>query len=112
MGANVRPEIPPGGKAESPQQIPPGLAAEPQASWAQTQADQVALLGAGVAFFGFLALFPTLIALVLAYGLFADPATIAAQVQSMGAALPPDVQKLITDQVIAQSQKTGALTSV
>ena len=66
--------------------------------------------GAGVAFFGFLALFPTLIALVLAYGLFADPATIAAQVQSLGAALPPDVQKLITDQVTAQSQKTGALS--
>jgi membrane protein len=111
MSADVRPEIPPGGKAERPQQIPRrGWQQILKRSWAQTQADQVPLLGAGVAFFGFLALFPTLIALVLAYGLFADPATIAAQVQSMGAALPPDVQKLITDQVLAQSQKTGALS--
>jgi membrane protein len=111
MSADVRSEIPPGGKAERPQQIPRhGWQQILKRSWAQTQADQVPLLGAGVAFFGFLALFPTLIALVLAYGLFADPATIAAQVQSLGAALPPDVQKLITDQVTAQSQKTGALS--
>jgi membrane protein len=111
MSAVVRPEIPPGGKAERPQQIPrQGWQQILKRSWAQTQADQVPLLGAGVAFFGFLALFPTLIAMVLAYGLFADPATIAAQVQSLGAALPPEVQKLITDQVTAQSQKTGALS--
>ena len=35
------------------------------------------LLAAGVAFYGFLALFPALIALVLIYGLVADPAQIA-----------------------------------
>ena len=111
MSAVVRPDIPPGGKAERPQQIPrQGWLQILKRSWAQTQADQIPLMGAGVAFFGFLALFPTLIALVLAYGLFADPATIAAQVESLGAALPPDVQKLITDQVTAQSQKTGALS--
>lgn len=79
-------------------------------SWTQTQADQIPLLAAGVAFFGFLALFPTLIALVLAYGLFADPSTIAAQIQSLGSALPPDVQELIIDQVGARSQQTGALS--
>lgn len=107
----ARAELPPGAKAEKPHQIPrQGWLQILKRSWAQTQADQVPLLGAGVAFFGFLALFPTLIALVLAYGLFADPATIAAQVQSLGAALPPDVQKLITDQVTQRSQQTGALS--
>lgn len=79
-------------------------------SWTQTQSDQIPLLAAGVAFFGFLALFPTMIALVLAYGLFADPATIAAQVNSLGSALPAEVQQLITDQVTARSQETGALS--
>lgn len=104
-------DLPPGAKAERPQDIPRrGWLQVLKRSWAQTQTDQVPLLGAGVAFFGFLALFPTLIALVLAYGLFADPATIAEQVQSLGAALPPDVQKLIIDQVTARSQQTGALS--
>lgn len=79
-------------------------------SWTRTQTDQIPLLGAGVAFYGFLALFPTLIALVLAYGLFADPSTIAAQVDSLGGALPPDVRKLITDQITARSQQTAALS--
>lgn len=79
-------------------------------SWTRTQADQIPLLGAGVAFYGFLALFPTLIALVLAYGLFADPSTIAAQVDSLGGALPPDVRTLITEQITTRAQQTGALS--
>ena len=79
-------------------------------SWSRTQADQIPLLGAGVAFYAFLALFPTLIALVLAYGLFADPSTIAAQVNSLGAELPPDVKQLIAKQITAGTQRTGALS--
>lgn len=79
-------------------------------SWTKTQTDQIPLLGAGVAFYGFLALFPTVIALVLAYGLFADPSTIATQVDSLGSALPPDVRKLIVEQITIRSQQTGALS--
>ncbi|MFT4164978.1 MAG: YhjD/YihY/BrkB family envelope integrity protein [Microlunatus sp.] len=79
-------------------------------SWTRTQADQIPLLGAGVAFYGFLALFPTLIALVLAYGLFADPSTIAAQVEALGSALPPDVKNLIIEQITERSRQTGALS--
>ena len=48
--------------------------------WAEAKVDQVPLMGAGVAFYAFLALFPALIALVTLYGLFADPAVIADQV--------------------------------
>jgi membrane protein len=103
--------LPPGAKAERPQDIPHrGWLQILRRSWAQTQADQILLLGAGVAFFGFLALFPALIALVLAYGLFADPATIATQIQSLGGALPPDVQKLMIDQLTARTQQTRALS--
>lgn len=107
----TRGTLPPGAKAETPRQIPrQGWLQILRRSWAQTQSDQVPLLGAGVAFFGFLSLFPTLIAVVLAYGLFADPATITAQVQSLGGGLPPDVQELIINQVTAQSEHTGALS--
>lgn len=104
-------ELPPGAKAVRPQDIPrQGWVQILRRSWAQTQADQIPLLGAGVAFYGFLALFPTLIALVLAYGLFADPATIAAQVDSLGSTLPDPVKDLITQQLTERSQQTGALS--
>jgi membrane protein len=101
----------PGAEAGRPQDIPRrGLVQILQRSWAQTTEDQIPLLAAGVAFFGFLALFPTLIALVLAYGLFADPSTIATQIDSLGGALPTEVKGLIVTQLTEQSQRTGALS--
>ena len=95
----------PGSDAETPQDIPrQGWLQILKRAWAQTTEDQVPLLGAGVAFFGFLALFPSLIALVLAYGLFADPGTIATQIDSLGSALPAEVKTLIIDQLTAQAK--------
>ncbi|HEY5980525.1 MAG TPA: YhjD/YihY/BrkB family envelope integrity protein [Microlunatus sp.] len=108
--ATGRPQ-PPGAEADRPQDIPHrGWVQILKRSWAQATEDQIPLLGAGVAFFGFLALFPTLIALVLAYGLFADPSTIADQVSSAGGALPAEVKDLIVTQLTEQSQRTGALS--
>jgi membrane protein len=106
----ARPQ-PPGAQAERPQDIPRrGWVQILKRSWAQTTEDQIPLLSAGVAFFGFLALFPSLIALVLAYGLFADPSTIATQIDSLGTALPAEVKDLIITQLTEQSQRTGALS--
>jgi len=106
----ARPQAP-GAEAERPQDIPRrGWVQILKRSWAQTTEDQIPLIGAGVAFFGFLALFPSLIALVLAYGLFADPSTIATQIDSMGTALPAEVKDLIITQLTEQSQRTGALS--
>ena len=102
---------PPGAEDEQPQDIPKrGWLQILKRSWAQTTEDQIPLIGAGVAFFGFLALFPSLIALVLAYGLFADPSTIATQINSLGSALPTEVKDLIVTQLTEQSQRTGALS--
>jgi membrane protein len=67
------------------------------------------LLAAGVAFYAFLSIFPALIALVSIYGLFADPATIANQLNSMTAALPEEARKIITDQVTQQASRRTAL---
>ena len=101
----------PGAEAERPQDIPRrGWLQILKRSWAQTTEDQIPLIGAGVAFFGFLALFPSLIALVLAYGLFADPSTIATQIDSMGTALPAEVKDLVITQLTEQSQRSGALS--
>ena len=41
------------------------------------------IIGGGVAFFGFLAIFPALIALISIYGLVASPATVADQVDNL-----------------------------
>jgi membrane protein len=78
----------PGGKAERPAQIPArGWTQVAKRGWKEAKADQVPLLAAGVAFYAFLAIFPALIAIVSIYGLFADPSTIANQLNSITAAL-------------------------
>src|SRR5262245_30463414 len=52
----------PGAHAERPSQIPArGWKQVAKRGWAEAKADQVPLLGAGVAFFAFLALFPAVI---------------------------------------------------
>lgn len=90
----------PGNQADRPQQIPrQGWVQIAKRGWAEAKADQVPLLGAGVAFFGFLALFPALAAIVGLYGLFADPATIAAQVDQITQTLPEQARTLLTDQI-------------
>ena len=67
------------------------------------------LLGAGVAFYAFLALFPSLIAMVLIYGLVAEPAQIGNQVGQLGGALPEDARKIITDQLqFVSTRQIGA----
>lgn len=94
----------PGGAADKPTQIPAkGWLQVVKRGFAEAGADQVPLLGAGVAFFAFLALFPAVIAVVSLYGFFADPATIVDQVKSMTSALPEQARSLITDQVTSRA---------
>ena len=93
-----------GGDAEKPTEIPArGWFQIVKRGWAEAKTDQVPLLGAGVAFYAFLALFPALIALVTLYGLFADPGVIAEQVNAL-TALPAEVRQLIVDQINNQNQ--------
>ena len=102
----------PGSDAERPTEIPPkGWFQVDKRGWKEAKADQVPFLSAGVAYYAFLALFPALLALVSLYGLVADPATIAAQIDSLaGGALPAEVQKLITDQINLVASRRGALS--
>ena len=100
----------PGGKAERPSDIPArGWLQIAKRGWREAKADQVQLLAAGVAFYAFLAIFPGLIAVVSIYGLFADPATIVNQLNSLTAALPEEASKVITDQVTALSTRRQTL---
>lgn len=101
----------PGGEAERPTQIPPkGWVQVVKRGWKEATADQVPLLSAGVAFYAFLALFPALIAIVSLYGIFADPTTIAAQIESLGQTLPEAARQLIVDQVNQLAGRRRALS--
>jgi membrane protein len=100
----------PGSKAERPTEIPArGWIQVVKRGWKEAKADQVPLLAAGVAFYAFLAIFPALIAVVSIYGLFADPSTIANQLNSLTAALPDEAARIITDQVTALSTRRQTL---
>jgi membrane protein len=101
----------PGGEAERPTQIPArGWLQVAKRGWKEAKADHVPLLSAGVAYYAFMAIFPALIALVAIYGLFADPATIATQLNSLTEALPPDARKIIIDQVTMLAARRAALS--
>ena len=102
----------PGQDADKPTEIPAkGWLQIVKRGWAEAKIDQVPLLGAGVAFYAFLALFPAIIALVTLYGLFADPAVIADQVNSLSA-LPAEVRQLVVDQVQSRNQAALGWASV
>ncbi len=91
---------PPGVEADRPTEIPAkGWRQVLTRGWKEAQSDQVPLLAGGVAFFGFLALFPALIATVLLYGLLVDPATVRDQVASVGDALPAEARTILLDQL-------------
>jgi membrane protein len=101
----------PGGEAERPTQIPArGWLQVAKRGWKEAKADHVPLLSAGVAYHASMAIFPALIALVAIYGLFADPATIATQLNSLTEALPPDARKIIIDQVTMLAARRAALS--
>jgi membrane protein len=53
--------------------------------------------------------FPALIAVVSIYGLFADPSTIANQLNSVTSALPEQARQVITDQVTMLASRRSTL---
>lgn len=75
-------------------------------TWTRTWQDNVGLVAAGVAYYGFLALVPLLGIIVLVYGMFADPQTVVSNVRAITTILPPDVSMLIAEQLIAAVKTT------
>ncbi len=115
--AKPAPQLPseatlPGVHAEKPTDIPAkGWVQIVKRAWAENNADQMPIIGAGVAFFAFLAVFPALIAMISLYGLVASPEQVAAQIDSLSAQLPEEASTLIGNQLTAITQNSGgALT--
>jgi membrane protein len=59
-------------------------------------------------FFGLLAVFPAITALVSSYGLFADPSTIGANLQTLSLMLPEGSFQIVQDQIARVLEKGSA----
>ncbi|MHA6289584.1 YihY/virulence factor BrkB family protein [Maricaulis sp. CAU 1757] len=77
----------------------------------QTARDNLSFVAGGVAFFGFLAVFPALGALVMIWGLFADPQSLADQLAVLRQAMPAAAFDLIEAQLVAVAEsRSSSLT--
>src|SRR4051794_13682541 len=68
-------------------------------TYQRTGEDRLLAIAAGVVFFGLLALFPAITALVSCYALIADPSTIGGHLQTLAAMLPEGSFTIVQDQV-------------
>lgn len=97
-----------GRDADSPGQIPAlGWKEIAIRTWKESSKDNVSLVAAGVAFYGFLAMVPLLGATVLTYGLVATPDTVLQNIQSIATSLPKDVAQLVGDQLLNVVKTSG-----
>lgn len=69
-------------------------------TWNESSDDNIGLAAAGVSFYGFLALVPLLSAIVLSYGIFAEPATVIRHMHALTSIMPPDVAKSVGEQLM------------
>ncbi len=107
------PEELPGIHAKKPTEIPwRGWKQVLKRSWAENKADNMPIIAGGVAFFGFLSIFPALIALVSLYGLVATPQTVTRQIEDLSAQLPESAAKLIGAQLNAIVANSGSALSI
>ncbi len=70
------------------------------------------LVAAGVAFYGFLALVPALIAFVSVYGLFANESDVVRQVENLGKSLPVEVRTFLVYQLTQIVNASSAGVSI
>jgi membrane protein len=96
-----------GRQADVPQEIPPrGWKDIAKRTLKEVKQDQVPLLGAGVAFYALLSLFPAIIAGVSIYGLVADPTTVQNQINELTGMLSPETANIVGTQL--QQVTSGA----
>lgn len=98
---------PKGHQATSPWQMPRAAWKDiASRTWQRTWDDNVGLVAAGVAFYGFFALLSLLAMIVLVYGYLADVQTLVDTMRALTRILPNDVAALIGDQLV-QAMKSS-----
>ena len=71
-----------------------------KSAWKEAGSDNIGLIAAGVSFYGFLAIVPLLGAIVLSYGLVAEPSTVMRNMTQLTSVMPADAAKLIGEQLL------------
>ena len=69
-------------------------------AWTQINANNVGLIAAGVAFYCFTAIVPTLASIVLTYGLLADAETVSRHINELFGILPQEAATLVSEQLV------------
>ena len=80
--------------------------------YSMTGYHNLSLMAAGVAFYAFLSFVPLLGAVVMTYGLVADPATVAQHMQKIFELVPADAARLIQDQLINVTSEAASKTGL
>ena len=86
-----------------------------KAIWARMNRVDISLMAAGVAFFGFLAIFPALAAVIAIWGIAFDPHLIQSQLDMAREYLPPEAYDLILGQVtrlLSNTSQTLGLATI
>ena len=68
-------------------------------AWEQIGTDNISMIAAGVAFYGLLAIFPAITALVSIWGLVADPAQVQQQFAAIREIVPAEAWELLDEQL-------------
>jgi membrane protein len=97
-----------GRQAERPQDIP-------RAGWrdilwrckSEITEDHISMIAASIAFYGLLAMFPAVAAIISLWGLLFDPQQIAQQIQTISGALPQEAAGIVNDQANAVASNAG-----
>src|SRR5436305_13491979 len=98
-----------GRRSKSPLQVPwAGWKDILWRTYVRTGEDRLLAIAGGVVFFGLLAVFPAITALVSCYGLFANRSTIGANLQTLALMLPEGSFQIVQDQVTRVLAKGNA----
>jgi membrane protein len=98
-----------GHNAEKPTQIPPkGWKDIALRVKNRLTKDHVTLVSAGIAFYFFLAIFPSIAAALSLYGLVMEPAQVEHQMSQLVNVLPEQAHQMISDILKQQSEKPGS----
>lgn len=100
---------PRGGGAERPREIPlRGWKDILVRTWREVEEDRVSMVAAAMAFYGVLAVFPAVIALVSLYALVSDPGQIEGQLGSALETVPPSARALLTDYLSSAARRSDS----
>lgn len=75
--------------------------------WDRLDNDNLSIVAAGVAFYGFLAIFPALTALVSIYGLVLDPPAVEEHINSVMSIIPSEARGVLSEQLKALVTTSG-----